>query len=121
MLGLIGKQRELPGVKTTVRNGKNVYAVCLNPWDIVEDVPISAKRPDGKKVTPAASQDEFRLILALNPGINYIGELTAQQEAEAIASLEKNCAWYKKQMAEKQNIPKPNTPTVNASSTNTKS
>lgn len=97
MLGLVGKQRELPGVKTTVRNGKNVYAVCLNPWDIVSDVIPSAKYPDGKKVIPAASQDDFALILALNPDIKYIGELTPQQETEALASLEKNCAWYRKQ------------------------
>lgn len=97
MLGLIGKQRELAGVKTTVRNGKNVYSVCLNPWDIVEEVTPSAKYPDGKKVTPAATQDEFALILALAPEVKYIGDLTPQQESEAIASLEKNCAWYKKQ------------------------
>lgn len=104
MLGLIGKQRQLAGVKGTVKDGKNVYAVSLNPWDIIEDVPVSAKHPTGKKITPAASQEDFKRLLAV-PGVNYIGELTSQQETEAIASLEKYCAWYQKQMP--KNTPAP--------------
>lgn len=96
MLGLIGKQRQYAGIKGTVKRGKNTYSVSLNPFDIIEDVPVSAKYPEGKRVTPAASQEDFEYIKSI-PGVNYIGELTKQQEAEAIASLEKYCAWYQKQ------------------------
>jgi len=115
MLGLIGKQRELAGVKGTVKNGKNTYAVSLNPFDIVEDVAVSAKHPTGKKVTPAASQDEFKKIMA-TPGVNYIGELTPQQEAEAIASLEKYCSWYQKQNAKPAEIKKETNSTTSVKS-----
>jgi hypothetical protein len=98
MLGLIGKQRELTGVKQTVKNGKNTYVVCLHPYDLVEDVTPSAKYPDGKKVIPAASQDDFKRILAAVPECSrYIGELSPQQEADALKSMAASCAWYKKQ------------------------
>jgi len=107
MLGLIGRQREFAGIKGTVKRGKNTYAVSLNPFDIVEDVAVSAKHPNGKKVTPAASQEDFEYIKSI-PGVNYIGELTKQQEVEAIASLEKYCAWYQKQNQKSANT-KPET------------
>lgn len=111
MLGLVGKQKELLHCTTTVRHGKNVFQINLQPWDIVIDVPKSAKFPDGKKIIPAASQEDFQRLLELVPERKaYIQELTPQQESEALASLAAGCQWYKdkniKSQEAKTDVPK---------------
>lgn len=77
----------------------NVYRVNLQPWDVVETVDVSPKYPDGKKITPAATQEDFKLILERVPEMSKdIKELSPEQEKQAIKSLEKGCSWYQEQL-----------------------
>jgi hypothetical protein len=108
MLGLVNKlSRTESNCFYAVKNkAGNVYRVNLQPWDVVETVAVSPLYRDGKKITPAATQEDFKLILERNPGMEKdIKELTAEQEKAAVASLSKSCRWY--QDAQKKTVAPP--------------
>lgn len=89
-------------------NGKsNPIKVNLQPWDAVSDVEKSNIYPDGRRVIPAASQDDFKSILARNGGKHTLiseNPLPANREKLNLESLAKNCQWFKDQQA-KENKP----------------
>lgn len=98
MLGYLNNKIAESSPALTVVPGSNCYPVNLKPWDVIIDVKPSKLYPDGKKLIPAASQDDFKKILAASPGeAQYIKELNQEQERVYTASMEKNCAWYQKQ------------------------
>lgn len=100
MLGLVGKLAKGNTPHFMAVPGPNPYKVNLKPWDVVSDVEPSKIHPDGKKVTPAASQEDFKKILQYVPEMKqHIQELTPEQEKEVRASLLSNCDWYKKEQA----------------------
>lgn len=98
MLGYIGEHKDNSNNILTCTHGPNARAVNLKPWDVVIDVKKSKLYPEGKRVIPAASQDDFKAILEAVPERKHeIGELAPEQEKRVIDSLSKNCAWYKEQ------------------------
>lgn len=114
MLGLIGNlAKGNANCFFAVTHGSNVYKVNLKPWDVVADTAVSPQYPDGKRLIPAASQEDFKRILAHVPDMSkHIQELEPTQEKEVRDSLLRNCSWYKEQAAkEKQSGPKENTST----------
>ena len=89
-------------------NGQsNPFKVNLQPWDAVSDVEKSNIYPDGRRYYPAASQDDFKSILARNGGKHTLiseNPLPANREKLNMESLAKNCQWFKDQQA-KENKP----------------
>ena len=89
-------------------NGQsNPFKVNLQPWDAVSDVEKSNIYSDGRRVIPAASQDDFKSILARNGGKHTLiseNPLPANREKLNMESLAKNCQWFKDQQA-KENKP----------------
>lgn len=102
MLGLIGKWNVRRNNMFAVVPGKNPYRVNLQPWDCSIETEVSPKHPDGIKVTPAATQEDFAKLIKEIP--HMIGELTPAQEAEALKSLRKGCAWFKEKEAKEKEL-----------------
>ncbi|MBK9258109.1 MAG: hypothetical protein IPM42_21915 [Saprospiraceae bacterium] len=103
MIGLINCKADNAPFVIPVDSGGNVYPVNLKPWDIHIKVNKSKIYPDGKRVVPAATQEEFKLILQSCPELtNKIGELSPDQEKVVRASLSENCEWYKNQNKREQ-------------------
>lgn len=98
MLGYVNNQIAESSPAVTVVPGKNPHRVNLKPWDMVVSVPVSKLHPDGKARIPAATQEDFKTILAASPGEErFIKELNTEQERIYKASLMKNCLWYQEQ------------------------
>ena len=98
MLGYVNNAIAESSPALTVVPGNNCYPVNLKPWDVIVKTKPSKLYPDGEKLIPAASQDDFKKILAASPGeARFIKELSQEQERVYTLSLEKNCAWYQKQ------------------------
>lgn len=98
MLGYIGKGHKGKQPQFTVVPGDNPRRVNLLPFDVVTPVEKSARFPDGLKRTPAASQEDFKLILKHIPERkNEIVELTPEQEREYRTALSQGCLWYQEQ------------------------
>lgn len=103
MLGLINCKNDNTPFIIPVISGDNKYPVNLMPWDIVTNVNKSILHPDGKLTIPAATQNDFKLILKSCPELeNKIAELNPDQEKLVRASLSQNCEWYKKENAKEQ-------------------
>lgn len=100
MIGLIGKKAKTSEPFITVVPGRNARAVNLKPWDIELIVNKSKLYPDGRRIIPAASQDDFKTIAEAVTNNDYIGELDPEQERIVKDSLSKNCAWYKAKLTE---------------------
>lgn len=95
MLGMIGKGSDNSTPAITVVPGANAHPVNLKPWDVLAVVNKSPKYPEGIKLIPAATQEDFKQILAAVPEArSYIGELNPQQEKVVVDSLRRNCSWY---------------------------
>jgi hypothetical protein len=98
MLGMIGNGSDNNTPTITVVPGANAYPVNLKPWDVSVEVNKSPKYPNGIKVIPAATQDDFKKILTAVPEAKaYIGDLSPQQEKVVVDSLRRNCSWYQDQ------------------------
>jgi len=112
MLGYLNNKIAESSPAVTVVPGANCYPVNLKPWDIIKEIKPSKLYPDGKKIIPAASQDDFKKILAATPGeAQYIKELSPEQERVITACLEKNCSWYQKQVGKTKEAPIKEQPT----------
>lgn len=98
MLGYVNNKIAESSPAITIVPGGNPYPVNLKPWDIILPTKVTKLHPDGKKVIPAATQEEMKKILDVIPEESQnIKELSREQERIAIASLEKHCSWYQKQ------------------------
>lgn len=112
MLGYLNNKIAESSPALTVVPGKNCYPVNLKPWDIIIQVKVSKLYPDGKKIIPAATQEDFKKILEATPGEEkFIKELNPEQERIITACLEKNCAWYQKQIGKFKDAPIKEQPT----------